>query len=173
MGKQSKARANRRATRGSDPIEGMRESMRDLDQMIASGVVAPVPGAALRTAMAAALHAHDFLGLRGDALAPYVSAAADAAEVAMPGGPPRSVGPVRGEWHRVSSTAGMVPLAEVVKMFGNEALMARLRPIAATEGVAMHDIVVAKRDHGVLELAFYAPWKGGGFAPIFSVEYQR
>ena len=68
----------------------------------------------------------------------------------------------------------MVPLAEVIRMFGNdEGLMAQLVPIAAAEGVAMKDIVVAKREHGLLELAFYAPWKGGGFAPIFSVEYQQ
>lgn len=148
--------------------------MSDLNRMMASGLVASGPGEALTAAMAAALHAHDVLGLRGDALAPYVSAAADAAEAAMPGGPPTNVPPARGEWHRVSSTAGMVPLAEVVRLFGNdEALMAQLVPIAAAEGVAMKDIVVARRDHGVLELAFYAPWRGGGYAPIFSVEYRQ
>ncbi len=147
--------------------------MSDLTHTMAAGLVAPGAGDALRAAMSAALHAHDVLGLRGEALASYMRAAADAADAAMPGGLPTGV-PARGEWHRVSSTTGMVPLAEAIRMFGADpALMAQLAPIAAAEGVEMTDIVVAKRDHGFLELAFYAPWKGGGFAPIFSVEYQQ
>jgi len=83
-----------------------------------------------------------------------------------------------GRWPRVESVEGMIPLENFVKKFEKlldmETIFACVMQIAIREMVSPEKITVIYRDSNrVPEFAFYAPYKEGGFVPIFSFEMQH
>lgn len=89
-----------------------------------------------------------------------------------------------GAWPRVPSVEGMIPLDAFVKKFEKSLDAARsgsmktvhacVMQIALRERVQPEKITVIYRDSNrVPEFAFYAPYKEGGFFPIFSFEMQH